>query len=80
MRTIGRHGDGTLGVFKRELLETHTIVSQTVIYLPQPHLGTPTDQEIRANDRQGKPETLDIGPGHEAEKLMNFGRKNRCPP
>ena len=48
-----------------------------VFFTSQPHLGTATDQEIRACDRQGKPQSCAKGPGHDTENLRKFCRKNR---
>ena len=45
---------------------------EPVFFASQSCLGTPTDQEIRANDRQGKPQVWRKGADHGVENLMKF--------
>lgn len=60
--TIVRHGGGKFqyGYFK--IFEMRIIVSTTNIFARCPHVRTPTHQEIKTCDRQGKPKKLTKSP------------------
>ena len=60
MQSMASHGDDARRVLNFELLELIRSFRKPVFFVCQSHLDTPTDQEIRACDRQGKPKPWTI--------------------